>query len=179
MKAQKGFGNLLRALPLLEEKGLCNYWVMMVGDGELRVNLERQAIQMGCEGKVKFLGIRRDVPQLLRAMDVFVFPSLWEGFGTALLEAMAAEVPIVASDLPCVREIIPDERYGFLVPPGDPGALAQAILTIWKDGKPGETRVVEAKDRAIREFSLDRVTSSYQGLYQEILSQKALVGGHP
>jgi len=178
MKAQKGFGNLLSALPLLEEKGLRNYWVMMVGDGDLRVGLERQALQSGCEEKVKFLGVRRDIPQLLRAMDVFVFPSLWEGFGTALLEAMAAQVPIVASDLPCVREIIPDERYGSLVPPGEVGALAEAILGIWRNGKPWETRVIAAKDRAIQDFSLARVVSTYQDLYQEILSRKA-PDGHP
>jgi glycosyltransferase involved in cell wall biosynthesis len=111
-------------------------------------------------------------------MDVFVFPSLWEGFGTALLEAMAAQVPIVASDLPCVREIIPDERYGSLVPPGEVGALAEAILGIWRNGKPWETRVIAAKDRAIQDFSLARVVSTYQDLYQEILSRK-VPDGHP
>jgi glycosyltransferase involved in cell wall biosynthesis len=178
MKPQKGFEYLLKALPLLEEEGLRDYRVMMVGDGPVRPILERQADELGCKDKVKFLGFRRDVPQLLRAMDLFAFPSLWEGFGTALVEAMVAEVPIVASDLPCVREIIPDERYGLLTPPRNPEALAAGILRIWRDAETKASLKTTAKDRAVQFFSLGRVVETYQGLFQEILAEKK-VGGRP
>jgi glycosyltransferase involved in cell wall biosynthesis len=176
MKPQKGFDYLLTALPLLEGEGLRDIWVLMVGDGPMRAYLERRAVEIGCGEKVKFLGVRRDVPQLLRAMDLFAFPSLWEGFGTSLVEAMAAEVPIVASDLPCVREIIPDERYGQLVPPQDGEALARGILQVWRSGEMRETRVGAAKERAFQFFSLAQVVEEYQRLFQEVLSRKFAEG---
>ena len=173
MKPQKGYGYLLRALPSLEKGGLSDYWVLLVGDGKARSKLEQEAREMGCEEKVRFLGMRRDIPHLLRAMDLFAFPSLWEGFGTSLVEAMAAGIPVVASDLPCVREIIPDERYGFLVPAKDAEALAASILKVWKDGPGWVSRTRAAKDRAFESFSLTKVVKSYQDLFCEILARKS------
>ena len=177
MKAQKGYSFLLQALPLLKEGGLSNFWVIMVGEGEARSSLEREARDLGCGEKVHFLGMRRDVPFLLRGMDVFAFPSLWEGFGTSLVEAMAAEVPAIASDLPCVREIIPDERYGLLVPPRDVQALAEGILEFRGDGKLRESVVEAAKDRAFQSFSLGKVVSAYQDLFREVLARKGTEEG--
>jgi glycosyltransferase involved in cell wall biosynthesis len=176
MKPQKGYGTLLQALPLLEKGGLSDYSVLLVGDGKIRGDLEQEARSIGREEKVKFLGIRRDIPRLLRAMDLFAFPSLWEGFGTSLVEAMAAGIPIVASDLPCVREIIPDERYGLLVPARSADALAAAILQVWKGGTLGEARTRAAQDRALERFSLVRVVKSYQDLFREILVRKSREG---
>ena len=176
MKAQKGYGYLLRALPWLEKAGLSDYWVLLVGDGKARADLEQEAREMGCAEKVRFLGMRRDIPRLLRSLDVFAFPSLWEGFGTSLVEAMAAEIPVVASDLPCVREIIPDERYGFLVPAEDARALAERMMEVWKYGAEGKSRVLAARDRAFESFSLTRVVKSYQDLFHEIMARKSREG---
>ena len=176
MKPQKGYGYLLRALPMLEKGGLSDYSVLLIGDGKIRGDLEQEARSIGREEKVKFLGMRRDIPGLLRAMDLFAFPSLWEGFGTSLVEAMAAGIPIVASDLPCVREIIPDERYGLLVPARSADALAAAILQVWKGGTMGEARRRAAQDRALECFSLVRVVRSYQDLFREILVRKSREG---
>lgn len=176
MKPQKGFAYLLETLPLLESGGLRDYGVMVVGDGPARADLERKAREGRCGEKVAFLGARRDVPQLLQAMDLFAFPSLWEGFGTSLVEAMAGEVPVVASDLPSVREIIPDERYGLLVPPQDVNALARAILESWRDGAFRQSRVAAAKERAFQYFSLSKVTEAYEGLFQELLARKMTEG---
>ncbi len=176
MKPQKGYGYLLRARPLLERAGLSDYWVLLVGDGKARAELEQEAREMGCAEKVRFLGMRRDIPRLLRSMDVFAFPSLWEGFGTSLVEAMAAGIPVVASDLPCVREIIPDERYGFLVPAKDAEILAERMLEAWKYGAGRESRMLAAKDRAFETFSLSKVVQSYQGLFHEIMARKSREG---
>jgi glycosyltransferase involved in cell wall biosynthesis len=173
MKPQKGYGYLLRALPSLEKGGLSDYCVLLVGDGKARSRLEQEAREMGCAGKVRFLGMRRDIPHLLRAMDLFAFPSLWEGFGTSLVEAMAAGIPVVASDLPCVREIIPDERYGFLVPAKDAEALAARILEVWKELPGCVSRTMAAKGRAFESFSLTKVVKSYQDLFCEVLARKS------
>jgi glycosyltransferase involved in cell wall biosynthesis len=173
LKPQKGYGTLLQALPLLEKGGLSDYSVLLAGDGKSRADLERESRAMGCGEKVKFLGMRRDIPRLLRAMDVFAFPSLWEGFGTAVVEAMAAGIPVVASDLPCVREILPDEGYGLLVPANDPGALAAGLLSVWKDGTRREVTTRAAKERAWESFSLVKVVRRYQDLYREILDRKS------
>jgi glycosyltransferase involved in cell wall biosynthesis len=176
MKPQKGYGILLQALPLLERKGLSDYRVLLAGDGEGLADLKREAKASGCAEKVRFLGMRRDIPGLLQVMDVFAFPSLWEGFGTSLVEAMAAGTPVVASDLPCVREILPDERYGSLVPVRDPEALAAGLLEVWRDGALREARSMAARDRAFEHFSLEKVVKSYQDLYEEILTRKSQGG---
>jgi len=177
MKRQKGFEHLLRALPHLEEGGLRDYQLLMVGEGPLRPSLERQVQEMGLGQRVKFLGLRRDVPELLRAMDLFVFPSLWEGFGTALVEAMLAEVPVVASDLPCIREIIPDEDFGWLVPPGDEEALAQGILRALQDSERAADRIASARERAREHFSLHKVVATYQQMFGELLAFKGYGDG--
>ncbi|MDH7500942.1 MAG: glycosyltransferase [candidate division NC10 bacterium] len=178
MKPQKGFSYLLRSLPLLERGGLKDSGLMMVGDGPARAELEREAREVGWGAKAAFLGTRRDIPQLLPAMDLFAFPSLWEGFGTSLVEAMAAGVPVVASDLPCVREILPDPHYGLLVPPGDVQALAGAILQTWRDRALRESRAEAARERAFQCFSLNQVKEAYEGLFEKLLAQKA-AGGLP
>jgi len=89
---------------------------------------------------------------------------------------MAAGIPVVASDLPCVREIIPDERYGFLVPAKDAEALAARMLEVWKHGAEGKSRVLTARNRAFESFSLTRVVKSYQDLFHEIMARKSREG---
>jgi glycosyltransferase involved in cell wall biosynthesis len=97
----------------------------LVGDGPLRPALEQQAAALGLGDRVDFLGHRDDVADLLRASDVFAFPSLMEAFPNAVMEAMSHGVPVVASNVGGIPELVTDRRNGLLVPPGDAAALAR------------------------------------------------------
>lgn len=128
LEAHKDHASLLRALPeILAARP--DFQLLLAGDGSLRPTLEALARELGVAASVSFLGARRDVPQWLGRADLFVFSTTaQEGFGSVLLEAMAAGLPIVATDCPACRELLAGGRYGELVPPRDPSALAQSIL---------------------------------------------------
>lgn len=117
----KGQTYLIRAFEKVKE-ALPSVQLILIGDGRLRNQLKYQAVETSYTDCVHFLGHRDDVPELLRAMDVFVFPSLAEGMGKALLEAMAAGVPCVGTKVGGIPEIIINNETGFLVPPKDENA---------------------------------------------------------
>jgi glycosyltransferase involved in cell wall biosynthesis len=129
LEEQKGHRFLLEALPVLSRE-INGLTVLLVGDGRLRDNLQRQAQELGVAHMVHFLGTRRDLPRLFRAMDVFVQPSLWEGLPLALLMAMGAGLPVIATRVSGVIEVITDGANGKLAPPGDSQALTSAILNL-------------------------------------------------
>ena len=129
---QKAHDVLLRALSqgLLENP---NLRMLLVGDdpfGDHRARAEAVAKDLKLGDRVRFLGIRRDVPRILAASDLFAMSSLWEGLGLVFLEAMAARLPIVASRVSAVPEVVPHGTAGLLVPPSDPTAMARAFISI-------------------------------------------------
>ncbi len=128
LEAHKDHVTLLRATALVLARRP-DFRLQLVGQGSLRAELEGLAAQLGLGESVRFLGAGRDVPELLGRADLFVFSTTnQEGFGTVLLEAMAAGLPIVATDCPACRELLAGGRFGSLVPPQDPAALARAVL---------------------------------------------------
>ncbi len=132
LRYQKAHSVLLRAFPpVLEE--FPNSRMLIAGDGILRAELEAEAASLGIASQVKFLGVRQDVPALLSLADLFVFPSRFEGMPNAVLEAMSHRLPVIATSVQGVDEIIHDERNGLLVPLEDPAALSQAILRLLRD----------------------------------------------
>ncbi len=139
----------------------------IVGEGELQRNLEEQIRSLGLQERVKLLGPRTDVPELLAGMDVFVLPSLWEGLPLVLLEAMAAGKPIVTTAVDGVKEVITNEE-ALLVPPRDPERLADAILQVLHD--PGlARRLGENAFRRVRsEFNVEAMVKQIEGLYESI-----------
>jgi glycosyltransferase involved in cell wall biosynthesis len=141
--AEKGHKFLLQAIPAILEQHP-NTQFLIVGEGRLRRAFERQVAREPFGGRVHFVGARADVPELLSVMDVFAFPSVSEGLGIALLEAMAARVPIVASGIPPLTEIAEDGATALLVPPRDPRALAAAVVRLL--GNAGES--ARLRDRA-------------------------------
>jgi glycosyltransferase involved in cell wall biosynthesis len=127
MEDHKDHGTLLRALVDLVPH-FPDIRLRLVGDGRLRPALESLARELGVTGSLEFLGSRRDVPELLGTADLFVFSTTaQEGLGIVLLEAMAAGLPVVASDVPACRELLGAGAYGMLVTPGDPSAMATAV----------------------------------------------------
>ena len=128
MEAHKDHATLLRALPTVLA-ARPDFQLLLVGDGSLRPSLESLARELGIAEAVRFLGARRNVPTWLGRADLFIFSTtLQEGFGSVLLEAMAAGLPIIATDCPACREVLLEGRFGSLVPPKDAAALAQGIL---------------------------------------------------
>ena len=173
LATQKGQKNFLHALRLLREDGLKLQGVV-VGEGPLQADLEALADELGLRQEVSFLGARKDIPEILSLFDIFVLPSLWEGFPNVILEAMAMAKPVVATKVAGVVEVVVDGVTGCLVDPGDLPRLAEAIGRLSRDpgliarmGQDGRKRV-EAK------FCLERMVAETTALYQELIGLKGI-----
>jgi L-malate glycosyltransferase len=163
--AVKGHGELISAAKTVWERNPDVRFVL-VGDGEMRAEFERRVSAAGLKDVVLFLGNRTDVPALLSCCDLGVLPSRAEGLPNAILEYMASGLPVVATRVGGVPEIIEDEVSGLLVAPGDPEALARAILRVLSDDSL-RARLAEAgRERVRREFDSERVVDAVSQLYQ-------------
>ncbi|HZP60480.1 MAG TPA: glycosyltransferase [Opitutaceae bacterium] len=128
LEAHKDHATLIKAMPAVV-RAVPNVQLWLVGEGSLRRPLENACAELNLTAVVTFLGSRRDVPSLLGQSDVFVFSTTREeGLGTVLIEALAAGLPVVASDVPACAEALEGGRWGRLVPPGDSAALAAALI---------------------------------------------------
>lgn len=147
------------------------------GAGPRRRELEALVAARGLSSHIEFLGHRDDVPALLAAADAYVLPSLSEAFPNGAIEAMAAGLPVIASAVGGLRDLIEDGKTGRLVPPGDAAALAGALERLILN--PGEARALGAAARhAVRDtYSFDRMVAAFEQLY--LTSLQALVPGHP
>lgn len=166
---QKGQWTLLRALPSVRAAHPDVMLLIAGREGRSTAALGRIAAEAGIEDAVRWLGVRRDVPDLLCAADAFVFPSEWEGLGGALLEAMALRVPVVASDIPALSEVLDGGRCGALVPPGDPRALADGVLEVLERGPDVATRLDAAEGRFLTTYELTAVANAMVGLYHSVV----------
>ena len=145
------------------------------GDGEARLRAEVERLGVG--ERVRFLGIRHDVPDLLSASDLFVLPSLWEGLGLVFLEAMAVALPIVATDVSAIPEVVQDGVSGWLVPPGDPEALAAAVQRALDDPSARQAAGLAGHLRLLERFALPRMIDETLTLYRDLLWNKSLGRG--
>ena len=168
---QKGLDVLLRALPAVRTKHPTARLFIAGREGGASPLLRMLARGLD-PSAVSFLGVRRDVPDLLASADAFAFPSRFEGFGCALLEAMALEAPIVASDLPPIREVVGPDTPAMLVPPEDPFALGRAVVETLTDGPGAVRRADVARARFLQRFTIDGVADDMARFYQ-----RALTGG--
>lgn len=165
---RKGHMLLLQALHRLDAQGFELPWRLAIAGGPggpEQSRLEAYAAEHGLSSRVHILTYRQDVPDLQAAADVFAMPSLWEGFPLAILEAMLAGTPVIASDVCGIPEAIDHEEHGLLVPPGDVDALAAGLLRLLTDRSLRERLAAAAGERADREFSIDAMTDAYEALY--------------
>jgi glycosyltransferase involved in cell wall biosynthesis len=165
LNRQKGHDVLIEALPqVLRREPAAR--IVIAGRGPLRKRLETLAADHGVSSKVQFAGLVGDVPRLLRAFDVFAFPSRWEGFGIALTEAMAAGLPVVASRTGGITEIVEDGVSGLLVKPGDPAELAAALARVLRGPDTARELVRNALARVRERFSLTRTVERMAAIYR-------------
>ena len=146
--------------------------LLLVGDGQLRQELEERAEGLGLAGRTRITGWREDAPRLITAMDVFVMPSLFETFGNALVEAMALGKPVIATSVGGMPEILSCPEFGVLVPPNDPGALAEAIGRLSASALVRQTLGAAGRRHVEENFSLDVVTGRISGLYAELCGER-------
>ncbi len=169
---QKGLDVLLEAMPAVLATRPDARLVIAGRAGLATPALEATVARLGLGERVRFLGLRSDVPDLLAAADVFVMPSRWEGMGGVLLEAMALEAPIVASDLPTLREALPDDRYALFTPLEAPGTMAEAILGTLADPAAADARTALSRQRFVEQFTVEKVAEAMRDLYQRALASK-------
>ena len=161
LEVHKDQPTLIRAAALLKIQG-SPIEVWLIGEGSRRAELQQLINELNVADNVKLLGSRRDVPALLSQCDLFVFQALRdEGFGIALAEAMAARLPIVATNVGACREVLEAGRCGLLVPEQDPDAMAKGILQALQDGEVKASRTNAAYQRAIAEFSVPESAVAY------------------
>lgn len=168
LEEQKGHKYLFEALNLIKTIP----WVLwVVGDGSLKNNLERLAKDLNLRERIIFLGARKNIAEILSQIDIFAFPSLWEGLGLSVLEAAAAGKPIVASRVGGIPEIIEDEKTGILVEPKNVKSLADGLEHMLLGKVDAREMGVRAREMVKEKFSAGKMVEEYESLYKELLAK--------
>lgn len=168
---QKGTIYLLQAARTILQK-FPNTVFVVVGDGPLRKMLEQSASDMGIGNKVVFTGYRKDVPDIMRCINIFVLPTLFEGFGLVFAEAMIAGRPIVATTVDPIPEVVRGYQAAILVPPRNHAAIAQALLTIMRSYGSYEEWGKGGKQIVKERYSSERMVDEVAKLYEDLISRK-------
>lgn len=165
---EKGHIYLLKAVP----KVIASFpevLFLFVGDGRERNKLERIASNLGIEDKVIFVGMRKDIPEILSILDVFVLPSLNEGLPIALLEAQAARIPTIATRVGAIPHVIEEGVTGKMVSPKDPETLSKALVQILGDRNSAFAMAGRGFERVKSHFSSQKMANQYLSLYQKLM----------
>jgi glycosyltransferase involved in cell wall biosynthesis len=175
LAAEKGLEYLIEAattLSLMRRR----VQIVIAGDGPAQERLERLAATLGVTDRVRFIGFREDVVELLSACDLVVLPSLREGLSISLLEAMAAGKPIVATNIGSQREVASHAEMALFVPPGDTTSLTEAIVRL--AGDQGLMTRLGNNARTVYQnfYTEDRMLQSYRQLYLDLLAAKSPTG---
>lgn len=147
-----------------------DWHLAIVGGGREKTSLEEQVNKLGLNDRVTFLGYRKDIPNLLKSADLYILPSLDEGLPMALLEAMAAGKPSIATNVGDVSKVIRDNSVGKLIGPGDSQALSHALRDALDDSNWRTSSGINARELIIREFSSRAMTQNYSRCYNDILN---------
>lgn len=164
LREAKGHVYLIKALKILKDRGYKNIKCVLVGDGELRENLQNLTKVLDLEEHVTFLGSRNDVNYIIPCFDVFVIPSLWEGFGLAAVEAMVSKVPVIASNVGGLKEVIEDNISGLLSESGNEKDLSDKIELLIKDETLREKIINNGYKRAKLKFDLSDKVNELENL---------------
>lgn len=169
LSPEKGLEHLLRAAAILQDRSV-NIEVVLAGDGPSRPDLESQVRDLSLGDRVRFTGEVRhdDVPGVLAGLDIFAMPSTWEGFGVSALEASAMELPVVASDIHGIPDVVVHKETGLLVPPANPDALADAISRLAADAELRRRMGTAGRAYVAKEYRWEDNARLMENLYAEM-----------
>ncbi len=168
MTAQKGIKDLLEATPLILNK-YPEVRILIAGEGPLKEKLQLKSSKMGLEKRVYFLGYYDNLEDFWASLDLFVLPSHTEGMGIVLLEALASKVPVVATSVGGIPEIITSGKHGLLVPPKNPQALAEGVIELLEDINKKDSFVKAGVNRIKEKFLLSDMLLKTAEIYNEVL----------
>lgn len=166
LNAAKGHEDIVRAMPLM--RGLDRLRFVFAGDDRSGGSLEALARELGVRERILFLGHRQDVPDLLSAADVFLLASHWEGMSNALMEAMHAGIPIVATDVGDARQLLDGGRCGELIPPKSPESIAEAVRRSIENWERAKAQAAKARERIMERYSVEAMVRACEGYYESI-----------
>lgn len=164
---RKNVDILIKAINLIKDKHMCR--LLIIGDGPERNKLEDLCSKLGIKDMVTFTGFRDDRLDLLLSLDIFVLPSKLEGIPRSLMEAMAAEVPVIGSDIPGTRDLIGANEYGLVVPPDDSEKLAEKMAYMLRNYDMSKKLAKKAREMVISRHSAERMAEEYCSLYFELI----------
>lgn len=173
LRPEKGLGDFVRAARHVAERFPEARFVIW-GDGPLRADLERTVRDVGLSGAVALAGATLEPEAALKTLDIFVLPSLSEACSNALLEAMATGRAVVATRVGGNPALVEDQVTGLLVPPGDPAALAKAVIRLIEDPALAAELGARAQRRVLAEFGIDRMLARFEALYDRVLAERSL-----
>ncbi len=173
---QKGIRYALEALQKIH-KAYPDAHLVIAGNGDLMHELVHLVAELYITDNVHFLGWRNDIPQLMAAFDIFVMPSLWEGFGLVALEAMSKRRPVIATNVTALPEVVAHEQTGLLVPPKNSEALADAMQSLLADRSLRAHMGLVGEDRVEQLFSVDRMADETVALYRTFVPEQPSTTG--
>ncbi|HDK26093.1 MAG TPA: glycosyltransferase family 1 protein [Candidatus Atribacteria bacterium] len=168
---QKGIRFLLEAVSILQNKYKKYVKVAIVGGGPLEKELKKMCEKLKINDRVEFLGFQRDIDRIMKSSKVFVLPSIWEGFGIVLIEAMKNRLPIVATNVGGIPEIITDGNEGILTPKANSEILAKSVNKVLEDEKFRSKLIQNAYRKVQKKYSIERYTINLLNLYSNILNK--------
>jgi glycosyltransferase involved in cell wall biosynthesis len=171
LSAQKAHHVLFEAFARLRD-GRSDARLVVVGGGERDTELRMLAARLGLADSVLFMGVRRDVPDLLPAFDVSCLSSVHEGVPMAAIESMAAGIPMVVTDCGALRDMIVDGEHGFIVPVGDSSAMAERLVALADDSKLCERLGESAYSRVQRMHRIEQTARGYEELLVGVLGAR-------
>ncbi len=166
LSKEKGFEYLLKAFSLLKERS--NARLVILGEGKEEANLKKLSKELGIDKQVLFLGFKDNPYKYMKRSTIFVFPSLYESFGIAMVEAMSCGVPVIATkSYVGIEDIIEHEKTGLLLPVADENALAESMFRLLNDEELRRSLSMEAKKK-VENFSIDKITKKYKKVLLDI-----------
>ncbi|BCB97292.1 glycosyl transferase group 1 [Dissulfurispira thermophila] len=171
LRKKKGHHILLDAIPLILQK-IPDVVFVFAGDGPQKENIMNKITNMGLSDKVFMLGLRNDIPEILKSIDLFVLPTLQEALGTSFIEAMAMGKPVVGTDVGGVGEVIKDGINGYLVEPNNPLVLADAVIKILEDREKAIAMGIEGREIVEQNYTVEKMCEKMYALYSSLLAAK-------
>ena len=172
LSVEKGHKYLLEVAELLKNRGI-TFEVLIAGEGELKKELEEKIKNMNLSNEVKLIGFTNDITVFMRKIDIFVLPSLWEGFGYVIVEAMESYKPVVAFEVGGVSEIVKNKKTGYLVEKKNVEVMAKKIENLIENRDLITSMGIEGRKRAEELFSIEKVTKILEEyLYKMIVTLK-------